>query len=268
MEGQNIAIEFRSAEGNYDRLPGLAAELVRLKIDVLVANSTPAIKAVRQATDTIPIVMASVGDPVAAGFVASLARPGGNITGISNMMPDLVGKQLDLLKEVLPKISRVALLWNPANPGNAALLRQAQDAARALGIRLQPLGVRDLSEIDSAFAATSMERASAVIVFSDSVLVDHRTRIADHALRRRLPTVFGASRFAEAGGLLAYGASLTDGNRRAALYVDKILKGAKPADLPIAQPTKFELVINLKTAKALGLTIPQTLLLRADRVIQ
>jgi len=205
---------------------------------------------------------------VAAGFVASLARPGGNITGISNMTPDLVGKQLELLKEVLPKVSRVALLRNPANPSNAAVLRQAQDAARALGVRLQPLDVRDPSEIDSAFAATSTERAGAVIVLGDTVLVDHRTRIADHALRRRLPTVFGVSQFAEAGGLLAYGPSLADGFRRAALYVDKILKGAKPADLPIAQPTKFELVINLKTAKVIGLAIPQAVLLRADRVIQ
>ena len=268
VEGQNIAIEFRWAEGKYDRLPGLAAELVRLKVSIIVATSSNAIQVAKQATDTIPIVMASVGDPVAVGFVASLARPGGNITGISNMEPDLVGKQLELLKEILPKVSRVALLWNPANPGDAALLRQAQDAARALGIRLQPLGVRDLGEIDSAFAATSTERAGAVIVLADTVLVDHRTRIADHALRRRLPTVFGVSQFAEAGGLLAYGPSLADGFRRAALYVDKILKGAKPADLPIAQPTKVELVINLETAKALGLAIPQTLLLRADRVIQ
>jgi ABC-type uncharacterized transport system substrate-binding protein len=268
VEGQNIVIEFRSAEGQYDRLPGLAAELIRLKVSIIVVGSSNAIQAAKQATDTIPIVMGSVSDPVAAGFVASLARPGGNITGISSMMPDLVGKQLELLKEVLPKVSRVALLGNPANPAHAAELRQAQDAAGALGVRLQPLDARDLSEIDRAFAATSTERAGAVIVFSDTVLVDHRTRIADHALRRRLPTVFAVSQFAEAGGLLAYGPSLADGFRRAALYVDKILKGAKPADLPIAQPTKFELVVNLKTAKALGLTIPQSILVRADHVIK
>jgi putative tryptophan/tyrosine transport system substrate-binding protein len=268
VEGQNIVIEFRSAEGQYDRLPGLAAELIGLKVSIIVVGSSNAIQAAKQATDTIPIVMGSVSDPVAAGFVASLARPGGNITGISSMMPDLVGKQLELLKEVLPKVSRVALLGNPANPAHAAELRQAQDAAGALGVRLQPLDARDPSEIDHAFAATSTERAGAVIVFSDTVLVDHRTRIADHALRRRLPTVFAVSQFAEAGGLLAYGPSLADGFRRAALYVDKILKGAKPADLPIAQPTKFELVVNLKTAKALGLTIPPSVLARADQVIQ
>jgi len=268
VEGQNIAIEFRWAEGQYDRLPGLAAELVRLKVNLIVAGGPPAIRAAKHATETIPIVMASVGDPVATGFVASLARPGGNITGISNMLPELVGKQLELLKEVVPKVSRVALLGNPANPGNAPQLRHAQDAARALGVRLQPLEARDTSEIDSAFAAITTERAGAVIVLSDTVLLDHRTRIADHAARRRLPTVFGLSEFAEAGGLLAYGPSLADGYRRAATYVDKILKGAKAADLPVEQPRTFELVINLKTAKALGLTIPQALLLRADRVIQ
>ena len=212
--------------------------------------------------------MAAVGDPVATGFVASLARPGGNITGLSMMLPELVGKQLELLKEVLPKVSRVALLGNPANPANAPMVRHAQDAARALGVRLQLLEARDPSEIDGAFAAITTERAGAVIVLTDTVLLDHRARIADHAARRRLPTVFGVSEFVEAGGLLAYGPSLADGFRRAATYVDKILKGAKPADLPIEQPTTFELVINLKTAKALGLTIPPSLLLRADQVIE
>jgi len=199
VEGQNITIEFRWAEGQYDRLPGLAAELVRLKVSVVVAGGPPAIQAAKQATETIPIVMGSVGDPVATRFVASLARPGGNITGISTMLPELVGKQLELLKEVLPKVSRVALLGNPANPGNVPLLRHAQDAARALGVRLQPLEARDLSEVDSAFAAITTERAGAVIVLSDTVLLDHRTRIADHARRRRLPTVFGLSEFAHAG---------------------------------------------------------------------
>jgi len=222
-----------------------------------------------QATATIPIVRAAVADPVATGFVASLARPGGNITGISNMLPELVGKQLELLKEVLPKVSWVALLGNPANPNNAPLVQQAQDAARSLGVRLQPLEARDLSEIDCAFAAITTERAGgAVIVLTDTVLLDHRTRIADHALRRRLPTVFGASQFAEAGGLLAYGPNLAAGYRRAPAYVDKILKGAKPGDLPVEQRTKLELIINLKTAKALGLTIPQSLLQRADQVIE
>jgi putative ABC transport system substrate-binding protein len=247
VEGQNIAIEFRWAEGQYDRLPGLAAELVRLKVNVIVAGGPSAIQAAKQATETIPIVMMAVADPVAAGFVASLARPGGNITGISNMLPELVGKQLELFKEVLPKVSRVALLGNPANPNYVPLLRHAQEAARALGVRLQPLEAQDLSEIDSAFAAITTGRAGAVVVLTDTMLLDHRTRIADHAVRRRLPTVFAVSEFAEAGGLLAYGPSLADGFRRAATYVDKILKGAKPADLPVEQPTKFELVINLKS---------------------
>jgi putative ABC transport system substrate-binding protein len=268
VEGQNIAIELRWAEGQYDRLPGLAVELVRLKVNIIVAAGPSAVQAAKQATETIPIVMPAIADPVAMGFVASLARPGGTITGISNMQPELVGKQLELLKEMLPKLSRVALLGNPANPGNVPLVRYAQDAARTLGIRLHPLEARDPREIDSAFAEISRERADAVIVLSDTVLLDSRTRIADHAVRRRLPTVFGASEFTEAGGLLTYGPSISDGYRRAATYVDKILKGAKPADLPIGQPTKFELVINLKTAKALGLTIPPSLLQRADQVIE
>jgi putative ABC transport system substrate-binding protein len=268
VEGRNIAIEFRWAEGQYERLPGLAAELVRLNVTIIVAAGPNAIQAAKQATATIPIVMAAVGDPVAAGFVASLARPGGNITGVSNMLPDLVGKQLELLKEVLPTVSRVALLGNPANPANALLERQAQDAARTLGVRLQPLWARDLSEIDSAFTATKMERADALIVLTDTMLINHRTRVIDHAGQRRLPAVFGVSQFVEAGGLLAYGPSFAAGYRRAAPYVDRILKGAKPADLPIEQPRKFELVINLKTAKALGLTIPPSLLQRADQVIE
>ena len=268
VEGRNIAIEFRWAEGQYERLPGLAAELVRLNVNVIVAAGPNAIQAAKQATATIPIVMAAVGDPVGTGFVASLARPGGNITGVSNMLPDLVGKQLELLKEVLPTVSRVALLGNPANPANASLERQAQDAARTLGVRLQPLWARDLREIDSAFTATKMERADALIVLTDTMLINHRTRVIDHAGQRRLPAVFGVSQFVEAGGLLAYGPSFADGYRRAAPYVDRILKGAKPGDLPIEQPTKFELVINLKTAKALGLTIPPSLLQRADQVIE
>jgi len=268
VEGQNIAIEFRWAGDQYDRLPGLAAELVRLKVNVIVAGGPPAIQAAQRATDTIPIVMAAAADPVAAGFVASLARPGGNITGISNMLPELLGKQLELLKEVLPKVSRVALLGNPANPNNASFVQQAQAAARASRVRLQPLEARDPGEIDRAFAAITRERADAVIVLTDTVLLDHRTRIADHAVRRRLPTVFGTRQFAEGGGLLAYGPSLDAGFRRAPTYVDKILKGAKPADLPIEQPATFELVINLTAAKALGLTIPQSLLIRADQVIQ
>ncbi len=268
VEGQTIAIEFRSAEAHYDRLPGLAAELIRLKVNVIVAGGPRAIQAAKQVTETIPVVMSAVADPVAMGFVVSLARPGGNITGISNMMPELIGKQLELLKEAVPKVFRVALLGNPANPNYAHGVRPAQAAARTLGVQLQLLEARDPSEIDRAFAAITAERAGAVIVVTDTVLLDHRTRIADHAVRGRLPTVFGVSEFVEAGGLLSYGSSLSDGLRRAATYVDKILKGAKPADLPIGQPTTFELVINLNTAKALGLTIPQAVLLRADQVIR
>ena len=268
VEGQNIVIEFRSAEGKYDRLSALAAELIRFKVNVIVAPASPATQAAKQATETIPIVMVNVADPVATGFVASLARPGGNITGLSLMLPELVGKQLELLKEVVPKVSRVALLGNPANPTIALLVQHAQDAARILKVRLQLLEARDSSEIDSAFAAITAERAGAVIVLTDSVTLDHRTRIADHAVRRRLPTVFGVSEFAEAGGLLAYGPRLADRYRRAATYVDTILKGAKPADLPVAQPTTFDLVVNLRAAKALGLTIPQAVLQRADRIIE
>ncbi len=212
--------------------------------------------------------MAIVIDPIATGFVTSLARPGGNITGLSIMAPELVGKQLELLKEVVPKVSRVAVLWNPANAGNAPQLREAQGAARALGVRLQPLEARDPKEIDSAFAAMTKERAGALIVLVDSTLNDHRTRIAALAAKSRLPAVYGVREHSEAGGLMSYGASLPDLWRRAATYVDKILKGAKPADLPVEQPTRFELVINLKTAKALGLTFPQSILIRADQVIQ
>ena len=267
-EGRNIALELRGAEGYYDRLPGLAAELVRLKVNVIVAPNSPATQAARQATETIPIVMVGVADPVATGFVASLAHPGGNITGLSGMMPELAGKQLDLLKQVLPKVSRVALLENPEVPGNAPVVRYARSVARTLGVRLQLVDARNAGEIDTAFAAVTTEQAGAVIVLADTVLLDHRARIIDHATRRRLPTVFGLSEFADAGGLLAYGPSLADGYRRAAAYVDKILKGARAADLPVEQPVVFELVINLKAAKTLGVAIPSQMLHRADRVIQ
>jgi putative ABC transport system substrate-binding protein len=212
--------------------------------------------------------MGGVIDPVATGFVASLARPGGNITGLSLMAPELVGKQLEILKEMVPKVSRVAVLGNPANAGTAPQLRHAQDAARALKLQLQLLEARGPDEIDSAFAVMIKEGAGAVVVLVDSMLVDQRTRIADLAARRRLPSVYGLIDFVEAGGLMFYGANDADRFRRAAYLVDRILKGAKPADLPVEQPTKFELVINLKTAKALGLTIPQSLLLRANEVIQ
>jgi len=268
VEGQNIAVEVRWAEGKYDRLPGLAAELLRLKVDVLVGVGDAALQAAKEATRTIPIVIAVVNDPVATGLVASLARPGGNITGLSIMAPELVGKQLELLKEVLPKVSRVALLWNPTNASNTPALREAEAAARALGVRLQPLEVRAPGGIDGAFAAMTRERAGAVIVLVDALLNEHRTRIAALAIKSRLPAVHGIREHAEVGGLMAYGASISDMYRRAATYVDKILKGAKPADLPVEQPMKFELVINLKTARALGLTIPRSVLSLADEVIR
>ena len=268
VEGQNVAFEFRWAEGQYDRLPGLAADLVSLDVNVIVAGTPPAVRAAKQATGTIPIVMAAVADPVAMGFISSLARPGTNITGVSMMLPDLVGKQLELLKEVLPRVSRVALLGNPANPNYASQLRHAQDAARVLGMRLQPLEVRDPNEIDSAFTALTTERAGAVIVLTDTMILNHRARIVDGAVRRRLPAASAVSEFAEAGGLLTYGPSLADGFRRAATYAARILKGAKAADLPVEQPATFELVINLQSAKALGLTIPQAVLQRADRIIR
>jgi putative tryptophan/tyrosine transport system substrate-binding protein len=268
VEGQNIAIESRWAAGKYERLPGLAAELVRLKMDVIVTAAVPAIRAVKEATSTIPIVMAVVVDPVATGLVASFARPGGNITGLSVMTPELVGKQLEMLREIVPKASRVAVLWNPANPGNPPQLRAAEVAARTLGMRLQLLEARNPREIDSAFAAMTKEGASAVVVLVDVVLIEQRTRIADLAATRRLPAVYGHVDHVGAGGLMAYAPNFRDNYRRAAAYVDKILRGANPGDLPIEQATKFELLINLKTAKALGLTIPQSLLLRADQVIE
>jgi putative ABC transport system substrate-binding protein len=268
VEGHSIATEYRWAEGNYERLPDLAAELVRLKVDVIVAVATPAVQAAKQATKAIPIVMLSVGDPVASGFVASVARPGGNITGLANIATELVGKQLQLLREVVPTFSLVAVLWNPANPSNASQLREAEAAARALGVRAQPLEAQGPSDIDRAFVAMTREHAGALLVLSDSMLIAQRERIADLATKSRLPAVYGLRLHAEAGGLMAYGANLLDLVRLAATFVDKILKGAKPADLPVEQPTKFELVINLKTAKALGLTIPPSVLGRADQVIQ
>ena len=268
VEGQNIAIESRWAEGKEDQYPTLAADLVRLKVDVIVAQSGAATQAAQQATRTIPIVMSLVNDPLGSGLVPSLARPGGNVTGTSFMGPDLVGKQLQLLKEVVPKVSRVALLRNPANPASAAGLRDAEAAARAFGVRLQALEARDPQEIDSAFAAMTRERAGALLILPDPIFGNQRRQIAELAAKRRLPAIHGGTpEYAEAGGLMVYGPNELDLNRRAAIYVDKLLKGAKPADLPVEQPTKFELVINLRTAKAIGLTIPPSLLQRADQII-
>jgi putative ABC transport system substrate-binding protein len=269
VEGQNIAIEYRWAEGKYERLPVLAAELVRLNVDVIVTSAAPVPQAAKQATSTIPIVFTSAADPVAAGLVASLARPGGNITGLAAMGTEVVGKHLELLKEVAPKVSRVAVLQSESNPLRSQTVRQAEGAARALRIELHVLQVRNTpAEIDAAFAAMRSQRTGGVLVLRNSFFFAQRTQIVALAAKNRLPAVYGFREEAEAGGLMAYGASILDQWRRAAIYVDKILKGAKPADLPVEQPTKFELVINLKTAKALGLTIPPSLLQRADEVIQ
>ena len=267
VEGQNIAIESRWTEGKDDRLPALAADLVRSKVDVIVVTGGAATRAVQLTTRTIPIVMSTVNDPVGSGLVASLARPGGNVTGLTVMSPDLAGKQLQLLKEVIPKVSRVALLRNPDNPADTALLREAEAAAQALGVRLQTLEARNPPEIDSAFAAMTRERAGALLILPDAVFLSQRSQIAELAVKRRLPSIRQSSAFPEAGGLMSYGADYLDQMRRAATFVDKILKGAKPADLPVAQPTKFELVINMRTAKAIGLTIPPALLQRADQII-
>jgi putative ABC transport system substrate-binding protein len=268
VEGQNIVIDYRSAEYRYDRLPDLAAELVRLKVDIIVAPATPAATAAKNATGTIPIVMIGVGDPVGTGFIASLARPGGNVTGSSYFVGlEIYSKQLELLKETVPKVRRVAILSNSTNPAHPLWMRDIKGAGRSLGVQLQFLEARGPTEFDGAFAAMAKERAGALLIVADGMFMLHRTRLADLAAKSRLPSL-GYRELVEAGGLMSYGPSLPDLWRRAATFVDKILKGAKPGDLPVEQPTKFELVINLKTAKALGLTIPQTLLLRADQVIQ
>jgi putative ABC transport system substrate-binding protein len=266
IEGQNIVIERRSAEWKYERLPGLAADLVRLKVDVIVAASPAATKAAKQATSTIPIVFTVSGDPVADGFVASLARPGGNITGLATIGPELVGKQLEMLNT--PRW--VLGFWRTATRETlgATPLRQAVGSARGLGVQLHSLEARTPSEIETAFAAMRRQRVDGILVLRDAVFRAQRAQIIDLAAKNRLPAVYGLREEAEAGGLIAYGASVPQLYRRAATYVDRILKGAKPADLPVEQPTEFELVINLKTAKALGLTIPPSLLQRADQVIE
>jgi putative ABC transport system substrate-binding protein len=268
-DGRDIAIESRWADGQYERLPDLAAELVRLPVDVIVAPTIQAALAAKQATGTIPIVTVVLTDPMKSGLVGSLARPGGNVTGLSQYAgTELVGKYLDLLKEAIPRISRVAILWNPANPGHPSLLKEAERAARSLGLRAHAVGARGPEELDGAFAAMTRERADALVVFPDSMFLAQRGWIAEQAVRSRLPGMFGLREYVEAGGLMAYAASLPDLFRRAATVVDKILRGAKPADLPMEQPTQFELVVNLKVAKALGLTIPQSILVRAGEVIQ
>jgi putative ABC transport system substrate-binding protein len=268
VEGQNLVMEYRWAEWRYERLPALAAELVRLPVDVLMVPNTPAALAAKDATTTLPIVMVSVHDPLSSGLVASLARPGGNITGLSNLSPALIGKQLEFLKDVLPTVSRVAVLWNPANTGHPLMLHEADVAAQALGLQLQRLEAGDPDALASAFAALTNAPAGALLVLGDVMFLQNRRRLAELAATSRLPTIHDTREYVEAGGLLGYGLSILDQWRRAATYVDKILQGAKPGDLPVEQPMKFELVLNLKTAKALGITFPPTLLVLADEVIQ
>ena len=268
VEGTNIRIEYRYANGRDDRLEDLAADLVRLKVDIIVASIGTDALAAKNATRTIPIVMASAGDPVAGGLVDSLARPGGNITGLTQMAPELAGKRLELLKEIVPPLSRVAVLWNPRGTTSALSWKELQLPARELGIQLHSLEVRSANDFARAFEDATRARAGALAVMPDPLFAGNLKQIADLAAKSRLPSIFHLAEFVGSGGLVAYGPDRADMFRRAATYVDKILKGAKPADLPVEQPTKFELVINLKTAKALGLTMPPSLLLRADEVIQ
>jgi putative ABC transport system substrate-binding protein len=266
VEGQNVVVEYRWAEGRDERLPRLAAELVHSAVDVVVATGgVPSARAAQQATRTIPIVIGGAVDPVGAGLVASLARPGGNITGLTLIPEALVSKQLELLTEVVPKASRVAVLWNPDNSGNARQLRAAEAVS---GLRLEPVGARSSAEIDKAFVTMAQQRADGFVVLLDPFFLVERERIADLAIKNRLPGVYGFRIHAHDRGLMAYGASRVELAKQTAYYVARILKGAKPADLPVAQPTKFELVINMQTAKALGLKIPQSVLLRADEVIE
>ncbi len=268
IEGRNIVIEYRWAQAKFERLPELATELVRLKVDLIVAPTSLNVQAVKQATSTIPIVFPVHSDPIGAGHIASLARPGGNITGLTQVQSELDAKGLELLKETVPEVTRVAVLWAPDWPAHGPVLKAVEATARTLGLQLQTLAPRSAAEFESAFSAMVREHAGALRVLSAPLYFAERRQLADLALKHRLPAMFGPREYAEAGGLMSYGANLRDMFRRAAAYVDKILKGAKPADLPVEQPTKFELVINLKTAKALGLTIPQSVLIRADEVIQ
>jgi putative tryptophan/tyrosine transport system substrate-binding protein len=269
VEGKNIVIEWRYAEGKLDRYPALAAELVRLKPDVIVTGGGGLTRAVKNATSTIPIVMTQDGDPVANGFVASLARPGGNITGLSNLSPEMNGKQLEILKEIVPKLARVAVFGSSAtNPSNARQLREIELAAGAFKVNLQYLAVVSPKDIDAAFRAATERRADAILVQPGPIFNSHRTQTAKLAVENRLPAMYSHSQYVIDGGLMTYSPSLPDLDRRAAAYVDKILKGAKPADLPVEQPKKFEFIVNQKAAKQIGLTIPPNVLVRADRVIK
>jgi putative ABC transport system substrate-binding protein len=267
-EGQNIAVEYRFARGEIERLPELATELARLKLDVLITPGTAAALAAKRATTTIPIVFAGVADAVGAGLVTNLARPGGNITGLTSISAELGGKRLELLKKVVPRASRVAVLFNRADRSNVLVLEQLQESAPTLGLTLQPLEVRGPGEFEGAFGAMTRQRADVMFGAASVLTFAHATVLVDHAAKSRIPAMWGHRQFVDAGGLMSYAVNFYDQIRQTAIYVDKILKGAKPGDLPVEQPTKFELVINLKTAKALGLTIPPSLLGRADEVIQ
>jgi len=267
-EGQNVIIEYRSANGNRERFADLAAELVRLKVDVIVAASGGAAIAAKKATHTIPIVIGQTGDPVASGLVASLARPGGNITGLTALATELTAKRLELLKEAVPKLSRVAILSTPLSTETEASFSSMERPAGALGVQLRQIQVRDSTELESAFETITKEHAGALMVLTGPLLTTNRNRIVDLAAKSRVPAMYGLSEFVDAGGLMFYGASLSDMYHRAAIYVDKVLKGAKPADLPVEQPTKFEFIINLKAANQIGLTFPPNVLALADKVIK
>ena len=268
VEGKNLAIEWRFADGHYERVPVLAAELVQLKVDVIVAGGTPETSAAQKATTNIPIVMGNVGDPVGSGLIKSLARPGGNITGSTNMTGDIAPKQLEMLLGMVPTLSRVAVLVNPANPAHITILKNVEAAARRVGVTILPVEARTAREIEDGFSTMSRKNAGAVIVQSAGLFNVQRRQISNLAIKNRLPSIHLNREYAEAGGLMSYGPNVADQYRRAASYVDKIFKGAKPGDLPVEQPTKFEMIINGKTAKALGLTIPQSLLISADKVIE
>jgi putative ABC transport system substrate-binding protein len=268
QDGRNIVVEYRWAEGKYDRFPALVAELLAAKVDLIVTAGTPASLAVKKATTTVPLVMVAVGDPVGTGLVPSLARPGGNLTGLSSIAPDLEGKRLELLREVVPGLAHVGVFHNPANLFHTVSMPLARKAAEALNIKLQPLSVSASQDLDGAFAAILKEKPDALLVLADRVYLHERKRMMDFALQQRLPNANAHKEMVDAGGLMSYGPSYEDMHRRAAEYVDKILKGAKPGDIPIEQPTKFDLKVNLKTAKALGLVLPPSIQLRADEVVE
>jgi putative ABC transport system substrate-binding protein len=268
VEGKNIVVEWRWAEGKYERFPVLIAELIASKVDLIVTAGTPATIALKKATTTLPLVMIAVGDPVGSGLIPSLAHPGGNLTGLTSISPELDGKRLELLREVIPKISHVAVLWNPTSPLQVAAERETQAAAHAMKIKVLSLGVQAEEQFDNAFAAILRERPAALLVLADRLFLHHRARIMDFAAKHHLPGVHAYVELVEAGGLMSYGPSYAGMHRRAAYFVDRILKGTKPADLPVEAPAKFELVVNLKAAKQIGVTIPPSVLYRADRVIK